>query len=57
MLSPFKKATSRRQMLQTSASVLAAPWIASHAASPVADGRTITLVDGKVETDIPRARA
>jgi tripartite-type tricarboxylate transporter receptor subunit TctC len=44
MLSPFKKATSRRQMLQTSAAVLAAPWIASHAASPVADGRTITLV-------------
>ncbi len=44
MLSPFKQATSRRQMLQTSAAVLAAPWIASHAASPVADGRTITLV-------------
>ena len=35
---------TRRRVLQTGATVLAAPWVASHAAGAVADGRTITLV-------------
>ncbi len=43
-LTPSKRNSTRRKLLQASAVALAAPWTLTHAAGQIAGGKTITLV-------------